>query len=135
MINTNVDRVLVATRKKALDYFNFFSLVFVSQSVMMSCDDVSNSRGKVPATYLLVILKTGTTFAAHFPDVPGCIATSTDLMKLKMLANDALVMHLEGILEDGDSLPVSTTFQFDKRTLKGDGVFVEEGWVNAFLGS
>lgn len=84
----------------------------------MSCDIVSN--------YLIVILKTGGTFAAHFPDVPGCIATSTNLTKLKVLAKDALVMHLEGILEDGDCLPVPTTFQFDKGSLKGEGLFVEE---------
>ena len=106
----------------------------------MSCDLVSNYsygcstgglwamdlRRKVTAAYLIVILKTGATFAAHFPDVPGCIATSTDLTKLKVLAQDALVMHLEGILDDGDSLPVPATFHFDKGTLKGDGLFVEE---------
>ncbi len=69
-------------------------------------------RHEVLVSYLVVITKRGATYGAHLPDVLGCIATSTSLERVRQLIKDGLLLHLEGILEDGDELPFARTTHF-----------------------
>ncbi len=60
--------------------------------------------------YLLVIEKEaqadGTTaYGGYFPDLPGCIAVGDSTEEVIALAQEALEMHLAGMLEDGDPIP------------------------------
>jgi predicted RNase H-like HicB family nuclease len=59
--------------------------------------------------YAVVFEKTDTGYSAHIPDLPGCVAAGTDLQETQQLIREAVEMHLEGIREDGDSIPQPTT--------------------------
>lgn len=86
-------------------------------------------RHEVLVSYLVVIIRCGATYGAHLPDVPGCIATSTDLDEVRELIRDGLALHLEGILEDGDELPAARTTHFVK-TPSEEEEEIEQGTIN-----
>jgi predicted RNase H-like HicB family nuclease len=44
-------------------------------------------------------------FGVSFPDFPGCITAGKDIDEAKDMAQDALVLHIQGMLEDGEQLP------------------------------
>ncbi|RZJ42069.1 MAG: HicB family protein [Brevundimonas sp.] len=44
-------------------------------------------------------------YSAFFPDLPGCVTASDSMVELIADARDALALHLEGMIEDGDILP------------------------------
>lgn len=78
--------------------------------------------------YLVVIIRCGATYGAHLPDVPGCIATSKDLNTVRSLIRDGLVLHLEGMLDDGDNLPEARTTHFSK-TPSEEEEMIEQMWI------
>jgi predicted RNase H-like HicB family nuclease len=45
-------------------------------------------------------------FSADFPDLPGCVSAGDSLEELASMAREALSLHLYGMLEDGDVIPV-----------------------------
>ncbi len=55
--------------------------------------------------YLVVVEKADRSYSAYLPDVPGCVATGKT--KAACLANlrEALVLHLEGVVQDGQRVP------------------------------
>ena len=57
------------------------------------------------AKYLIVLEKSSTGFSAYSPDVLGCIATGETLEQTLANMEFALEFHLEGLLEDGESMP------------------------------
>jgi predicted RNase H-like HicB family nuclease len=59
--------------------------------------------------YAVIIAKTATGYAAHAPDVPGCIATGRTLEKVRHRFAEALVVHMEGMREDGLPIPEPTS--------------------------
>jgi predicted RNase H-like HicB family nuclease len=59
--------------------------------------------------YLVVIEETSTGYSAFSPDVPGCIATGTSPAEVRLRMQQALELHVEGLREDGEALPRSTT--------------------------
>lgn len=44
-------------------------------------------------------------FGVSFPDLPGLVTAGTTLDEARDMAEEALALHLEGILEDGASVP------------------------------
>ena len=44
-------------------------------------------------------------YSAHFPDLPGCIATAKTIDELKQRMREALELHLRGMREDGLPIP------------------------------
>lgn len=56
---------------------------------------------------LVVVGKAPRNYAAYAPEVPGCVATGKTLEETLRLMNEALQMHLEGMIEDGDEMPLS----------------------------
>ncbi|MBP2461397.1 putative RNase H-like HicB family nuclease [Rhizobium sp. PvP014] len=44
-------------------------------------------------------------FGVSFPDFPGVITTGRDLDDARRLAEEALALHVEGLLEDGAAIP------------------------------
>ncbi len=48
---------------------------------------------------------TGSDFGVEFPDFPGCITAGSNLDEAKDMAIEALTLHIEGMIEDGISLP------------------------------
>ncbi|NLI27674.1 MAG: HicB family protein [Acetobacter sp.] len=44
-------------------------------------------------------------FGVSFPDFPGCITTGKTLEEARILAQEALEFHIEGMMEDGEKIP------------------------------
>ena len=64
--------------------------------------------------YLVVYAKCkGSNFSGHAPDVPGCVSVGDTLDEMNTMMREALEFHLEGILEDGNTIPEPTTMSID----------------------
>ncbi len=48
-------------------------------------------------------------FGVSFPDFPGCITAGKTLDEAHRFAEEALALHLEGMIEDGEVLPEPST--------------------------
>jgi predicted RNase H-like HicB family nuclease len=47
--------------------------------------------------------------SAYVPDLPGCVATGKTVEEAKARIKEAIHLHLEGMREDGDSIPEPRT--------------------------
>lgn len=59
--------------------------------------------------YLVVLEKGESNYGAYLPDLPGCVALGDTLEETLALMREALAMHLEGMIEDGDTIPEPST--------------------------
>ncbi|MBZ5569693.1 MAG: type II toxin-antitoxin system HicB family antitoxin [Acidobacteriia bacterium] len=59
--------------------------------------------------YAVLYEKTATGYSAHVPDLPGCVAAGDTLEETEQLMREAIAMHLDGMREDGDSIPEPST--------------------------
>jgi len=55
--------------------------------------------------YAIVIENAGDNLAAYVPDLPGCIATGETKSEVERLIREAIMLHLEGMVEDGILIP------------------------------
>lgn len=55
--------------------------------------------------YVVIIERGESNYSAYSPDVLGCIATGATVEETLQRMKEALIMHLEGMAEDGDELP------------------------------
>jgi predicted RNase H-like HicB family nuclease len=55
--------------------------------------------------YLIIIEKANGNYSAYSPDVPGCVATGATRDEAEREIHKALLMHMDGIKEDGLPLP------------------------------
>lgn len=55
--------------------------------------------------YLVVVEKGSTSFGAHVPDLPGCIAVGETREEVLVLIREAIEFHIEGLKEDGLPIP------------------------------
>ena len=55
--------------------------------------------------YAIVIEKAASNYAAYVPDLPGCIATGATVEETERLLREAIVLHVEGMREDGLPVP------------------------------
>lgn len=44
-------------------------------------------------------------YGVSFPDLPGCITAGRTLDEARVMAEEALALHLDGLLEDGEAIP------------------------------
>lgn len=44
-------------------------------------------------------------FGVSFPDFPGCVTAGETLEEARQMAQEALDLHVEGMIEDGHALP------------------------------
>jgi predicted RNase H-like HicB family nuclease len=59
--------------------------------------------------YAVVIEDAGGNFSAYVPDLPGCVATGATVVESGQAIREAIVFHLDGIREDGTSIPSPST--------------------------
>ena len=61
--------------------------------------------------YLVVVEKGPTSYGAHVPDLPGCIAAGETREEVLTLIREAIEFHLEGLKQEGQPIPdpVSTS--------------------------
>ncbi|SIR10193.1 Predicted nuclease of the RNAse H fold, HicB family [Rhizobium sp. RU20A] len=50
-------------------------------------------------------------YGVSFPDFPGVVTAGTDLDDARRMAEEALALHVEGMIEDGDPLPSPLTLE------------------------
>ncbi len=58
--------------------------------------------------FLIVIEKANDNYSAYSPDVPGCVATGATLEEAKRNMDEAIAMHVAGLVEDGQPIPEPT---------------------------
>lgn len=60
--------------------------------------------------YVALIHKdNGSEYGVSFPDFPGCVTAGATLEEARALAEEALSLHLHGMIEDGETIPAPST--------------------------
>ena len=68
-------------------------------------------------------------YGVSFPDFPGAITAGKDLDDARRMAEEALALHIEGMIEDGESLPEPSsldTIMKDKANKDGVAIVVDD---------
>jgi predicted RNase H-like HicB family nuclease len=55
--------------------------------------------------YMVVIEKGESSFGAHVPDLPGCIAVGKSREEVLELIKEAIELHIESLRESGEEVP------------------------------
>jgi predicted RNase H-like HicB family nuclease len=55
--------------------------------------------------YMVVLERGETSWGAHVPDLPGCIAVAETRTEVLRLVREAIDFHIEGLREDGLPVP------------------------------
>lgn len=55
--------------------------------------------------YLVVIEQSAQGFGAYVPDLPGCVTTGSTPDEVLQLMREAIEMHIEAMLKDGERVP------------------------------
>ncbi len=56
--------------------------------------------------YLVIVEKGESSYGAYVPDLPGCVAVGDTEQEVLGLIHDAIELHLEGLREDGEVIPI-----------------------------
>lgn len=56
--------------------------------------------------YMVVIEKGVSSYGAHVPDLPGCIAVGKTREEVTSLIKTAIEFHIEGLRQSGDPIPL-----------------------------
>jgi predicted RNase H-like HicB family nuclease len=62
-------------------------------------------------TYLVVVESGTNNLSAYVPDIPGCVTTGHTISETLDNMREAMQVHLEGMIEDGDAIPAPSTQQ------------------------
>jgi predicted RNase H-like HicB family nuclease/uncharacterized protein YegP (UPF0339 family) len=55
--------------------------------------------------YAVVVEQGESSFGAHVPDLPGCVAVGETREEVLKLIEEAIEFHIEGLKEDGQPIP------------------------------
>jgi len=55
--------------------------------------------------YTVIVEEGSTSWGAYVPDLPGCVAAGESRDEALRLIREAIEFHLEGLKEDGQSVP------------------------------
>lgn len=50
-------------------------------------------------------------FGVSFPDLPGVVTAGTNLDDARHMAEEALTLHIEGLVEDGEAIPAPSSLE------------------------
>lgn len=50
-------------------------------------------------------------YGVSFPDLPGVISTGSTLDEARDMATEALALHIEGLIEDGEAIPEPSSLE------------------------
>jgi predicted RNase H-like HicB family nuclease len=59
--------------------------------------------------FLIVIERAEGNLSAYVPDLPGCVTTGRTREEVLANMRKAIDLHFEGMLEDGEPIPVPTS--------------------------
>jgi len=60
--------------------------------------------------FLIIIEKANKNYSAYSPDLPGCVATGKTREEAEQNMQEAIEMHVQGLLEDGLPIPEQQSF-------------------------
>jgi len=64
------------------------------------------------ANYIAIVHKEAKSdFGVSFPDFPGCITAGKNIDEAKDMAQEVLTLHIQGMLEDGEQLPLPSRLE------------------------
>jgi predicted RNase H-like HicB family nuclease len=64
------------------------------------------------ANYIALIHKDADSdYGVSFPDFPGCVSAGATLDEARAGAEEALALHIEGMMEDGEPIPEPTSLE------------------------
>ena len=63
--------------------------------------------------YAVIIEKGPMNYGAYVPDLPGCVAVGNSVEEVQKLIREAIELHIEAMIEDGDAIPEATTTTFE----------------------
>ena len=64
------------------------------------------------ANYIAIVHKDpNSDFGVSFADFPGCITAGRNIDEAKDMAQEALTLHIQGMIEDGGQLPVPSKLE------------------------
>ncbi len=69
-----------------------------------------------------LIHRDDTAYGISFPDLPGCVSAAASLDELLLDGKEALDLHIEGMLQDGEELPEFRSLE----ALRADPQFTED---------
>ena len=70
------------------------------------------------------------TLGVMFPELPGCVSAGDDVDDAVRMAHESLVLHLAGMIADGEVLPGPVVLDAPLLGwLVEDGFVIEAGWV------
>ena len=55
--------------------------------------------------YMVVVEQGETSWGAHVPDLPGCIAVGETREEVMQLIREAVEFHIQGLADDGQPVP------------------------------
>jgi predicted RNase H-like HicB family nuclease len=59
--------------------------------------------------YLVIVEKGPSSYGAHVPDLPGCIAAGETKEEVLLLIREAIEFHLEDLKQEGQPIPSPTS--------------------------
>lgn len=59
--------------------------------------------------YAIIMEHGQNNLSAYVPDLPGCISTGHTLEEINENISEAIQLHIEGLIEDGDPIPEPRT--------------------------
>ena len=59
--------------------------------------------------YLVVVEKGASSYGAHVPDLPGCIAAAETKEEVLTIIREAIEFHLEDLRQEGQPIPSPTS--------------------------
>jgi predicted RNase H-like HicB family nuclease len=59
--------------------------------------------------YAVIVEEGESSFGAHVPDLPGCVAVADTREEVLELIQEAIEFHIEGLREDGQAIPAPTS--------------------------
>ncbi len=62
--------------------------------------------------YLVIIEKGKNNYSAYSPDILGCAATGKTVEETLETMKEAIELHFEGMLEDGEDIPMPKSLNF-----------------------
>ena len=62
--------------------------------------------------YMVIIEKGESGYGAYVPDLPGCVAAGKPVDEVRNLIQEAINVHVEGLIEDGEPVPEPTSESF-----------------------
>lgn len=66
---------------------------------------MSRRGQRAERAYIAVVEPSDGGFSAYLPDLLGCIATGASLAELEQHLAGAVLLHVNGLLDDGEPLP------------------------------